>query len=355
MANQQRMGQWARVRAALVATLVLSLGAALPQTVRAQTVQAQRHTIAPGGPNTIVGKVTDTLGVPVAGADVAITSLNRYARTSQNGTFRFDHVKAGTYVVSARRIGFIKGEDRVEVGTGGGSVTIQLIRVGYGLPAVVTVESRSGLSGVVADTGFRPMANVNVRVIGAGKSARTDSAGEFFLPLTSGEYLVDIEHDGYDRQTLGLTIPQSEGRRITAFMTPRNGPADHFESQALFDLHQRIIRSSPATSHYYSNEALRSSGIRDMWDLLRRWATRDFNGGCLVTIGGTNFRRPITAVTTADVEFAEVYQPFMLFGNSTRGVTSINRDSRRLLTSTSLPPITTEECGNIVIIVWLRK
>lgn len=359
MANHHEVLRIAGRRTALVyvalSTLLVTAGAALPNLLLAQPLSKVPVAVPQAGPQTLVGIVVDTLGAPIGGADVAVTSLGRYTRTRENGTFRFDSIKAGEYQVSARRIGYVGGTHQVTVGANGGSLTLTMIQVGYGLPSVVSVATRGGLSGVIADTGYRPMADVSIRVIGAGKTVQTDSAGAFFLPLTPGEYLVRIERDGFSRQTIGLTIPENEGRRIAAFMVPRKGPANHMESQALFDLHQRMIRSSPASSHYYSNEALRNSGIRDMWDLARRWALGRFASDCLVTVGGTNFRLPIATVTTADVEFAEVYQQSNRFGSGARGVTSLAGNSTRFMTSTSVQPATTASCGNVAIVVWLRQ
>ena len=48
---------------------------------------------APVHATTVTGKVTDTAGQPVAGAEVKIEGSRRVAYTDANGIYRFDDVK----------------------------------------------------------------------------------------------------------------------------------------------------------------------------------------------------------------------------------------------------------------------
>ena len=54
------------------------------------------------------------------------------------------------------------------------------------------------------------MVGVAVRVLGSGVgSAVTDSSGEFVLPVKPGYYMVRLERDGYGRQNIGVTVPDT--------------------------------------------------------------------------------------------------------------------------------------------------
>lgn len=288
----------------------------------------------PLGPNILSGVVTDTLGAPLADVEVVVAELSRRTRTSSDGAFRFDSVKAGVYGVGARAIGLIASASRVRVGPEGGSVYIRMIRIGTYLPAVTTTASRAGLSGVIADTALRAMAGVEVTVVGGGKRVQTDSAGAFHVPLKSGQYMLRLERDGYARQVMAVWIPPNEGRQIAAWMVPQQGGADIMEGVALFDLNARLIRSSPVSSRYFTREELQRQQVVDLQQLARNWANGRITGECMVSIGGQVGQVPLWLLTTSEVEFVEVYQPSrQTFGR---------------------PPVS-GSCGNLAIIAWLRR
>ena len=309
----------------------------------------------PLGPNTLSGLVTDTLGQPIGNADVFIAELRRRTRTSPDGAFRFDSVKAGTYDVSARSIGYVARTYRVAVRADGGSVYIRMIRIGISLPSMITTADRGGLSGIIGDTAYRAMAGVRVTVMGTSSTALTDSTGAFFLPLKPGRYMVRLDLAGHARQLIGVTIPENEGRRIAAWMAPRFGSPNPQEGANLFDLNQRIMRVSPVSSKYFSREDMERQGIGDLQELARRWAVGPISPDCFVKINGGPRQVALWELTAADLEFVEVYLPSNVGGAGRRGVTSINGMSTRMTTSTSVRPTTSKDCGNLGLIVWLRQ
>ena len=136
--------------------------------------------------------VTDTLGTLIADVAVVITKLRRQTRTRADGSFRFDSVPSGTYELSARSIGLLAGAYRVTVGRDGASVVIPMIRLGYALQARVTVADRGGLSGVIADTSYRALQDVEVSIMRGVHRTQTDSTGAFFLTLKPGSYMMEL-------------------------------------------------------------------------------------------------------------------------------------------------------------------
>lgn len=326
---------------------------------QAGVLGAQAPVTPPPVPNTLRGVVTDTLGAPLADVLVLVTELRRQVRTQSDGRFLFDSVKAGTYEVRPRRLGYVAATERVEVTAQGGSLHIRMIQFQNVLPAVVTSAELGGLSGVIADTDHKPLHGATVSVMGAGKSARTDSAGSFFIPLDAGQYMLRIERDGHGRQMMGVMIPQNEGRRIAAWLAPGKKTAtDIMIGVRLFNMNERIMRSSPTSSKYFTADALLNQGIGDLLALARRHAIGTISPDCEVTVGNLlGGPVPLSSIYSDEVAFVEVYSPSMASGMSgrVRGTTSIRGNPQRIATPTFQAPATSKACGNLGIIVWLKQ
>lgn len=329
--------------------------------LQAANAQTSRQTTA--SPSTIVGVVTDTSGMPLQDVDVTVVKLQRSTRTRPDGTFRFEAVPAGTYEVRARGVGYLAPTQTAVVGKDGAAVNFRMIRYGQTLAARVTVASRAGLSGIIGDTAFRAIAGLRVQAVGEPMSATTDSSGAFYMPLKPGKYLVRVDGDGFERQTVGVSIPENEGRQVALWMTPTDGPSNNIEGQSLFDMGQRKVRASPATTRFLSRDELESQGVVDLLALARRWSTGQITVDCSVVLGGTatkltpngqtaGIQVPISQLMTADVEFVEVYLPK---AGGFRGPTSINSMQTTITIKQDLQPTVAPECGNVTLIVWLRK
>lgn len=342
-----------RTRSAGVIALFLMAG------LHAGTLSAQSPVAPQPVPNTLRGIVTDTLGVPLADALVLVAELRRQVRTGSDGRFLFDSVKVGTYEVRPRRLGYVAANVRVDVTAQGGSVHIRMIQFRNVLPSIVTNADMGGLSGVIADTDRNPLQGATISVMGEGKSARTDITGNFFIPLKAGQYMVRIEREGHVRQMMGVMIPENEGRRIAAWLVPGKGNAsDIMIGVNLFNMNQRLVRSSPTSSKYFTAEALTRQGIDDLLELARRNAIGTVTPDCEVSIGNQpGGPLPLSAIYTDEVEFVEVYSPSMAGGASgrVRGNTSLGGNTRKITTPTFQAPSTSKACGNLGIIVWLKQ
>lgn len=262
----------------------------------------------PEGPGTLVGLVVDSLGRPVANATVYIVSPRRSKVTRANGSFRFDSLPEGKYRVGARAIGYISGTGEVPVDAKGGAAIIEMTRFSTTLPSVSTTATRTGLSGVIADTSYRALDSVSVHAVGSGVgSTMTNSKGEFYLPVKPGDYIVRIERRGYAHQLIGVTVPPREGRRIAAWMSPSLRGRTAMDGKAFFDMEQRLIRRSPAYSKVYSHTELTRLGIPDALQAWQRFLGRQAGPDECAYLNGGPQSVPLWALDVAEIESFEVY------------------------------------------------
>lgn len=97
---------------------------------------------------TISGVVTDSSGVPLLGAELAITGSQLRAFTDEKGVFRLGGVPFGTRVLSARRLGFAPSQVSVEVSdASSASVSIRMKPLVARLAPVVIRPARMNYTG----------------------------------------------------------------------------------------------------------------------------------------------------------------------------------------------------------------
>lgn len=298
----------------------------------------------------IRGAVIDSAGRPIENADVSVEQLKLRTRTGADGRFLFVGVKPGRYDVGVRSIGYESGATRVTVRDSVAVVQFALRRTVFSLPARVTTANRGGLSGVIADTGYAALADVRVRVVGADQETLTDAKGAFFLPVKPGRYLLRLEREGYARQLVGVTIPESEGREIAAWMTPQKGNDNPQIGANLFDLRKRLISAGPATRSHFTREEIDKFGQRDMLAFVRGVAGYPIGSDCWVTVNGGPRKDPIWRMSTDEVEFIEMYErprPRVTAGPPS--------GSRERLAEQRLDQATTQNAlCSVTIVVWTR-
>jgi len=313
---------------------------------RAQDTAAQADARA-----TISGVVTDSAGRPVENAFVYVSQPQRSVRTGSDGKFRLVALKPGKYTVGVRSLGFREASAKVTVKAEGASVSIVLERTAFSLPSMITTAARGGLSGVVADTGMRPLTGVSVRVIGEPVMLTTDSAGAFFAPLKPGRYLVRIDQKGFARQVVGVTIPDSVGRQMAVWMVPSRSRPNPVVGANLFDMHQRVIRATPVFSGFYSREDLERLGHRDVQSLTRTLVGARLNTSCRVVVNGGPRTEPVWRLQTWEIEFVEIY-----LTRPERAVTRPNGAPRDAVLEQRLARASSpkDDCG-ASIYVWIRE
>ena len=113
-----------------LAPATLALAAILPGSARAQS--------APW----VSGVVSDSTGIPIAGAEVEALGSSLRARTGESGKFRIDGVPAGQAVIVARRLGFRPETLTVAAAAGGASISFALRTAPAMLETVAVSASR---------------------------------------------------------------------------------------------------------------------------------------------------------------------------------------------------------------------
>lgn len=111
---------------------------------------AQQPQAAPGGLQTggVAGVVLDSLGAPVAGAQVSIRGLFGRGTTGSDGSFRLVSLPLGDRTLLVRRLGFRPESVAVTIDPGATvDVTVRLHAVAQQIEAVVVDADRSSFSG----------------------------------------------------------------------------------------------------------------------------------------------------------------------------------------------------------------
>lgn len=263
---------------------------------------------APQGPGTLVGLVVDSTGIALGDVTVFIVQNRRTARTRANGTFRFDSLPSGKYTIGARVIGFMSGTGDVTVNEKGGVAIIEMVRLPVTLSSISTTATRGGLSGVIADTAYKALADVKVQVLGSGAgTTATNSRGEFFLPVKPGEYVLRIDLPGYQYQLIGVTVPAGEGRRVAAFMSPSDRKIAPREGLNLHLLRERLLMRTAASSKLYTRAELNRLNIPDAFTAVQRFlVSRTDPDACALIDGGPDWA-PLWSISSEEIELLEVY------------------------------------------------
>src|SRR4051812_29267341 len=206
------------------------------------------------------GVVLDTNQMVVPEAEIVIGALKPRVIGKADGTFIFTDMPKGKCEVRARKIGYGPQLKIVKItGDGGSMEPFELVPIPRALPAVVSASSRLGLSGVVADTSFTGLPGVDVKVMGSGLLAQSDSSGAFWLPAKPGSHFVTFHRDGFRDRVVSVDIPGDTGRRITVSLVP--GSPSVREGANILELQHRITRVTEPFVNLYSRERLKSMGI----------------------------------------------------------------------------------------------
>ena len=268
------------------------------------------------GPRLLTGIVVDTGGTIIPGVEVSIPALSRRQFTKNDGTFRFDSVKNGTYKVRARKLGFAPQMHEIEVDSAGGVVAFRLLPIVTTLPAMVSSADKRGLSGTVADMNQHAVEGANVRLLGTGMRATTDADGNFFIPAQAGRYMVGIEHEGYTAKVVGVTVPKDSGRHMNAWLMPSSGPGPRGSTWIVEDLRERQAWTLPRNKVLYTHEDLVRMKIEFVYEAVAMNFTKfpvrgysQFDRGCAVVVNGGPGFAILEELTIDDVESIEIYGP----------------------------------------------
>jgi protocatechuate 3,4-dioxygenase beta subunit len=147
----------------------------------------------------VSGRVVDTQGAPVAGAEVDLgpspsTTYGRDACTRADGTFFVPHAPIGTYGVRIKATGYVSAFVT--------PVVVEARRETGGLAVALAVAE--SIQGTVRDEHGAPLAGAKLQgwptSEGSGAGAKSDSDGRFtvFLPQ-AGPYTLSATLEGYEQ------------------------------------------------------------------------------------------------------------------------------------------------------------
>lgn len=114
---------------------------------------SHRAVNVPAPTDSVRGRVADSTGTPIVGAQVTLVELERGATTDARGGFVFGNVPAGRYTIVTRRLGYAAESRRVRVGAGDrATLDIRLTSVAGDIEPVVVTATRDA-----TDVGNSPL------------------------------------------------------------------------------------------------------------------------------------------------------------------------------------------------------
>jgi len=305
----------------------------------------------------IVFEVLDFEGEPLADAEVFVMELERTLRTNQNGHAFLENVPSGIYGFGVRRVGYLPSSLRVQLTPLTTMIALPLEKMTTRLTPVVTKGVRGGLSGVVSDTAYQPLADAQVTVTGRAERATTDAAGRFYMALPPGAHLIQVKRGAYASQTIGVTVSPDSGRQVAVWLKEATVENNPVEERQLFELGRRIVRMKSVNTQYHTRDGLQERGVTTLVELARQFAVGLISGMCQVDLfaQGVKFQVPLVSVDVNEVEFVEVSRPRNIPQVSPGKVTSINGMTPRPDPSKEYEPGGPPECGYVGISAYLRR
>lgn len=315
MQTQQTVSHIGAVAFAAFMVLAGVANAQDPVRLPATTVRAQG---APGA-LLLTGIVTDTLETMLGGVELTIPSLQKRVLSADDGTFRFEGVKEGTYTVRARKVGFAPQIKEVKVGKKGAGAVFALMPLSHFLLPTVITATTGGLSGVVADTAYQPVAGALVSILGNALSTTTDSSGRFFLPATAGRHMIHIAKTDYNERVVGVSIPADSGRHLALQLGASTGPVPVRSAWNIRDFATRLAWRNRLTQPFYTREDLREAGFNCVIDAVRAGGMAQYDQDCRAVKNGGPDTIEIGPLTIDDVEAIEIRSSARSGGPTTPG------------------------------------
>jgi hypothetical protein len=282
------------------------------------------------GTGEIRTRVLDETGAPVTDAQVELNPGSRRALSEDDGGFIFTQVRAGSYTLQIRRIGYQPQTVKVEVGANAtASPAITLVAIPRVLDSIRVFEKANGLryTGTVLDERSAPIEGAIVMVPGKSRELRTDAGGHFSVEgFGRGTVIARVRKIGFVPQLHSLQMENSRTDSIRMRRLTQNLSAIEVLAKSGFgkdtfvyrELDQRM-RWKNEKSYVVSREEFDKQGTTDLANAIRYSVTGGRYGGTLqhpmpdgcVIINGERALKdwPLTAFFADEVEAVEVYPP----------------------------------------------
>lgn len=325
-----------------------------------------RAQIGVTGISTVRGEVRDIDGQPIAEVQVLALSVGLAARTGEDGRFQIEGLPFGEERLLFRRVGFNPLETAVVVDAKSADVVVRMRPIALVLKPVVVRGRRSGVFGTVTDIADRPVADVEVTVLGGAGATRTDSVGRFSLPsVPAGTYMMTVRRRGFFVVRHSVTLPVGESLDLSVLLVQvppglSQRTIDRLAgiggiNDMAWDAHAaRRVRCLGVNSVFVPREEIAIQGeqrldyaLPKVPSVLRRGFAPEELGAYAIFIDGHDGAGwPLSSISAAEVEAVEVYR-----GPRRRAPTSIVPS---LTTPTSLPFVGSRGCPSGSVWIWLR-
>jgi hypothetical protein len=182
------------------ASITVSLGATRPPRPPRQAAAPvpTDGPLPPGASGQIVGRVADTEGKPVAGAELRVAGGPKTS-TDAAGVFTLTDVPAGAVQITILANGFAPAEEGVSVAPGhDAELVVSLKR--SAAPMLANVK------GQVRTTSGDPVNGATVTILEVKSVDRADERGVFQIRVPAGRYTLRFEAPGFLTQTKVIDV-----------------------------------------------------------------------------------------------------------------------------------------------------
>lgn len=324
----------------------------------------------PAAPPPLRGHVRSSDGQPLAGAEVNVDEARSSIRTDAKGDFLIANLPKGIHSINVRLIGYLPAAVEIVTKQVNDSVTLTLVKSRQELDTVKVRARINVLAGIVVDGLDRPIPGAQVDILGdklRGSTDTTGSDGWFrFNAVKSGPIIVRVVKDGYMGATASIDL--SDWRGIVIHMDQIDSTLSSWRQKLLsgfanterhvwLETQQRLAQRNVQSIIVTREELAPLSDLplgeaithaRSAINLLRDMQVSQ-NVACVLLNGRQLVGQvSLDSYDTEDVEFVELYPPYMpvpasvrayLTQSGCRSAGSALRDSR----------------GILYAVVWLRN
>ena len=244
------------------------------------------------GTGEIRARVLDASGAPVTDAQIELIPGSRRALSEDDGGFTFTQVKAGSYTLQIRRIGYQPQTVKIDVGANAtASPAISLVAIPRLLDSIRVFEKANGLryTGTVLDERSAPIEGAIVMVPGKSRELRTDASGHFSVEgFGQGTVIARVRKIGFAPQLHTLQMEHSRTDSIRMKRLAQNLSSIEVLAKSGFgkdtfvyrELDQRM-RWKSEKSYVVSREEFDKQGRADLANAIRYSVTGGRYGGTL--------------------------------------------------------------------------
>lgn len=256
--------------------------------------------------------VTNPQGMAVVGAACAWLEDTLDVRTDAEGICRLPAPIGARYTLRVRALGYAQATASVEVTTLRQNLEVPLALSTQRLPTITTSASQRGVIGYVySAVDGTPVEGADVRVLGTGMYARSDSAGKFLMMPKPGVQVLRIGHRQYYSHLASVDVLQTEGTTVTVWLRSirERDPKEIVRQARLFDLQQRLLRQASLRFNTFGRQdiqRLNSSDLRRIVQFLT--AEPPPPDACARIDGGPDWA-PLWTIDPNEVELLETASP----------------------------------------------